>query len=159
MANTHDYSTRLVWTGNTGNGTATYQGYSREYKVSIDGKDDMRGSADPMFRGDASLPNPEDMFVAAVSSCHMLSYLALCARKGISVTSYEDNAFGTLLLTADGGGYFEHVTLSPVVTIADAAHYDEAMRLHEAAHNVCYIASSCRCPVNHNPTVKTESES
>jgi organic hydroperoxide reductase OsmC/OhrA len=157
MAKTHDYAARLVWTGNLGSGTATYPGYSREYAVSVEGKLDLRGSADPMFRGDPELYNPEDLFVVAISSCHMLSYLALCARKGISVTSYEDSAKGTLLLTSDGGGYFEQVTLSPQVTIADGARHAEAIALHEDAHSQCYIASSCKCPIHHMAIVKVES--
>jgi organic hydroperoxide reductase OsmC/OhrA len=73
----------------------------------------------------------------------MLSYLALCARRGLSITSYEDSASGTLVFDDKGGGRFEHVTLHPVVTIADASRYEEAIALHETAHEQCYIASSC----------------
>lgn len=120
MANTHEYKSLLTWNGNLGNGTATYAGYGRDYTIVIDGKPPLRGSADPMFRGNRELPNPEDLFVAALSSCHMLSYLALCARQGVSVLSYEDSATGVLAFTADGGGKFEQVTLNPIVTIADS---------------------------------------
>ncbi len=109
----------------------------------------MRGSADPMFRGSRELPNPEDLFLAALSSCHMLSYLALCARQGVSVLSYEDHASGTLVFTADGGGRFEEVTLSPVVTIADGAKLPLAESLHAEAHRLCYIASSSSTDVRH----------
>lgn len=157
MAKTHGYRSRLTWNGNLGAGTATYAGYGRDYTVLIDGKPDMVGSADPMFRGNPALPNPEDLFVAAISSCHMLSYLALCARKGISVVAYEDNASGTLVFTADGGGSFEHVTLKPQVTIADAEHESAALALHDDAHRVCYIASSCSTPIHHLPTIRIAS--
>lgn len=154
MEKQHEYRSRLTWHGNLGTGTATYAGYSRDYTVSIDGKPDLHGSADPMFRGNPELPNPEDLFVAAISSCHMLSYLALCARKGIAVVAYEDEASGTLIFTGDGGGKFESVTLKPEVTIADAAHESTALALHEDAHRACYIASSCSTPVHHAATIR-----
>lgn len=157
MAKEHEYRSRLTWNGNLGGGTSAYAGYGRDYTVSIDGKPEMRGSADVMFLGSADLPNPEDLFVAAISSCHMLSYLALCARKGISVVAYEDNASGTLVLTADGGGSFEQVTLKPVVTIADAENESAALALHDDAHRVCYIASSCSAPIHHLPTIRIAS--
>ena len=117
---THDYKARLIWDGNLGTGTTTYTGYGRKYRLQIDGKPELVGSADPMFRGDANVYNPEDLFVAALSSCHLLSYLALCARTKINVVAYEDHASGTLLLTPNGGGMFESVTLRPIVTVAPA---------------------------------------
>ena len=157
MANTHEYSSRLTWNGNLGTGTSTYAGYSRDYTVVVEGKPEMRGSADPMFRGSASLYNPEDLFVAAISACHMLSYLALCAKKGVSVLAYEDNAHGTLQLTSDGGGKFEQVTLNPLVKIASGANEALALSLHDDAHKLCYIASSCSTPIKHDAIVKVDS--
>ena len=96
--NAHDYKARLVWDGNLGEGTSTYTGYGRKYRVQFDGKPDLTGSADPIFRGDANIYNPEDLFVASLSSCHLLSYLALCARSKINVIAYEDDAIGTMVL-------------------------------------------------------------
>ena len=157
MSNKHEYATRLIWNGNLGSGTSTYAGYSRDYTVAIEGKPVLRGSADPMFRGNADFHNPEDLFVTAISSCHMLSYLALCARNKISVLAYEDDAKGTLVLTPDGGGHFEEVTLHPVVTISDQSDESLAVSLHEKAHEQCYIASSCKVPIHHKPTVRIES--
>lgn len=158
MANQHEYRTHLVWNGNLGKGTSTYAGYGRDYTVSIDGKQPMRGSADPMFRGNPELPNPEDLFIAALSSCHMLSYLALCARQGVSVLSYEDHASGTLMFTADGGGRFHEVTLNPIVSIADPEKLPLAESLHDEAHRLCYIASSSSTTVNHAATVAVAAE-
>ena len=157
MANTHQYESRLEWKGNLGTGTATYAGYDREYTVAIEGKPELRGSADPMFKGNKDLHNPEDLFVAAISSCHMLSYLALCARKGVSVVSYKDDARGTLELDSKGGGKFSEVNLNPLVVIADAANQALAISLHEEAHKQCYIASSCSVPIHHKATVRIES--
>jgi len=154
MAKTHEYAARVIWNGNTGTGTSTYVGYGRDYIVIVAGKQEMRGSADPSFRGNAELHNPEDLFVAAISACHMLTYLALCAKNGVSVVAYEDNAAGTLVLTSDGGGSFQHVMLNPVVTIANGEKEAVAVSLHDQAHKLCFIAASCSAPIHHSPTVK-----
>jgi organic hydroperoxide reductase OsmC/OhrA len=152
--NVHDYKARLVWDGNLGTGTSTYTGYGRKYRLMIDGKPDIIGSADPIFRGDADAYNPEDLFVAALSSCHLLSYLALCARSKINVVAYQDDASGTLLLRPDGGGSFESVTLRPIVTIASGSDEKRALELHETAHDLCFIAASVKVPVKHEPQIK-----
>lgn len=153
MEATHEYAGHLVWTGNSGTGTSSYQAYGREYRLEIAGKPDLLGSAHRAFRGDPALHDPEDLFLAALSSCHMLSYLALCARSGIRVLSYEDRARGTLVLRGDGGAFSE-VVLSPEVVVADAAEVDRALALHETAHEQCYIAASCAVPIRHRASVK-----
>jgi organic hydroperoxide reductase OsmC/OhrA len=157
--NAHDYKARLVWDGNLGDGTTTYTGYGRKYHFQIDGKPDLVGSADPIFRGDANVYNPEDLFVAALSGCHLLSYLALCARTKINVIAYEDNAIGTLLLRPDGGGKFESVTLRPVVTIAPGGDEKRALELHETAQDLCFIAASVSIPVLHEPQIRVAQDS
>ena len=151
----HEYDARLIWDGNLGQGTADYAGYGRQYRILVDGKPELTGSADPAFRGDAKRHNPEDHFLAAISACHMLSYLALCARKRLVVLAYEDAAHGTMTTTADGGGRFEQVTLRPLVTIAAGQDEALAVRLHEAAHKVCFIANSCSVPIRHEATIRT----
>jgi organic hydroperoxide reductase OsmC/OhrA len=151
--NAHDYKARLVWDGNLGDGTTTYTGYGRKYRIQFDGKPDLTGSADPIFRGDANIHNPEDLFVAALSSCHLLSYLALCARSKINVVAYEDDAIGTMVLRPDGGGKFESVTLRPKVTIAQGSDEKRALELHETAHDLCFIAASVNVPVRHEAQI------
>jgi len=155
----HDYKARLIWDGNLGTGTTSYTGYGRKYRLQIDGKPELVGSADPMFRGEANVYNPEDLFVAALSSCHLLSYLALCARTKINVVAYEDNATGVLVLTPNGGGIFESVTLRPIVTLAPGSDEKRAMELHEQAHDLCFIAASVRIPVLHEPRIIVEGAS
>lgn len=152
----HTYAVRLAWTGNTGQGTSSYAGYSRAYRVELAGKPDLIGSADPAFHGDPALPNPEDLFVTAIASCHMLSYLALCARRGLNVVGYEDDATGVMRLDGRGGGRFEAVVLRPVVTVAAGADLALAGQLHDEAHALCYIASSCSVPIRHEPVIRTE---
>jgi len=112
MAKTHRYSTLLTWTGAARGPTADYAGYSREFDAQIAGKSTFKGSADPTFRGDPSLHNPEELLVIALSSCHMLSYLAECAMAKIAVVAYEDAAEGTMAM-AEGRIRFTEVVLRP----------------------------------------------
>ena len=151
----HDYRSHIVWDGNLGDGTASYATYGRQYRVVVGGKPDLNGSANPAFRGEAGKHDPEDLFLAAIAACHMLSYLALCAREGIRVVAYEDDASGTLVLDASGGGRFEQVTLRPAVTIADGDP-ERAAQLHDKAHQLCFIANSCSVPIHHQPTIHVE---
>jgi len=152
MSRTHDYRLHLAWTGAAHGPTTSYQAYSREYRIEIDGKPALRGTADPMFRGDAALHNPEDLLVAALSSCHLLSYLALAARAGVHVVDYEDDASGTMAFEG-GGGHFTEVVLRPRVTIAPGADAALAEALHREAHATCFIASSVNFAVRHEPEI------
>jgi organic hydroperoxide reductase OsmC/OhrA len=147
----HTYRARLEWTGAARGATEAYAAYSREYRLDFEGKPSIAGSADATFRGDSSLHNPEDLLVAALSACHMLTYLALCARAGIAVASYADDATGTMAET-NGVGRFTRVVLRPRVQISrgDVA---TATALHEDAHRDCFIASSVNFPVEHDPVV------
>ena len=153
----HHYTLTLLWEGNRGTGTSDYKSYGRQYRVRIAGKPDLLGSADPMFRGDAALHNPEDLLVAALSSCHLLAYLALCARSGIAVLAYSDTAEGTLVFRPDGGGSFREVVLRPRVTVASGTDLARATALHQKAGEQCFIAASCNFPVRHEPIVEAGS--
>jgi organic hydroperoxide reductase OsmC/OhrA len=153
MTGEHTYFSRLQWEGNLGQGTASYRVYSRQWRALMEGKPDLVGTADPTFRGVKDMHNPEDLLVASLSSCHMLSYLALCALSGIAVLSYTDDATGVMTTTADGGGRFTSVTLRPVVEIAEGASLELARKLHEKAHETCFIASSVNFPVGHEAVV------
>lgn len=149
----HTYATRTEWTGNQGRGTADYRAYSRQHVISAPGKPELPGSSDPAFRGDASRWNPEDLMVASLSSCHMLWYLHLCAQAQIVVVAYRDDATGTMVEDADGGGRFSGAVLRPVATLAAGADAARAAALHEEAHRKCFIANSVNFPVAIEPTV------
>lgn len=151
-----EYRAHLAWEGNLGQGTARYEEYGRNYRVSVEGKSDLEGSADPAFRGDPSRHDPEDHLLAAVSGCHMLSYLALCAKYGIVVTAYEDDPRGRLTLEASGGGRFESIVLHPTVTITRGEDREKGSQLHETAHEHCFIANSCSVPIAHEATIRIE---
>jgi organic hydroperoxide reductase OsmC/OhrA len=149
----HTYSLRLDWEGDPDAGTSSYQVYDRGYRISMAGKPALLGSADPAFRGDPARHNPEDLLLAALSACHMLSYLALCARRGVTVLEYSDEAEAVLALTAAGGGRFASATLHPRVRVAAPEQAPLAQELHAAAHEACFIAASCNFPVRHESTV------
>ncbi len=151
--NTHQYNVSIQWTGNSGEGTKSYRSYGRNYSITSDGKPVIEASSDPSFRGDKSRYNPEDMLVASLSSCHMLSYLHLCATNGITVLEYQDSASGTLELNRDGSGQMMRVELHPRVTIAPQCDPARAEALHEEAHRMCFIARSVSFPVEAVPTI------
>ena len=144
---THRYQTQVVWTGNLGQGTASYRDYERSHEIVVEGKPLISGSSDPAFRGDKAKYNPEELLVASISACHMLWYLHLCTEASIVVTHYFDQAIGTMLETEDGGGRFAEVILKPVVTITPSSDKKQAEKLHEQAHHFCFVANSMNFPV------------
>jgi organic hydroperoxide reductase OsmC/OhrA len=152
----HHYRVAVEWTGNRGTGTDGYRNYGREHVIRIDGKPDLAGSSDPAFRGDAVRHNPEDMLVAALSTCHMLSYLHIATAAGVVVTAYVDAAAGTLV-TEGNGGRMREVVLQPVVTITAASDPAQAEAAHAAAHHACFIANSVNFPVRCEPRIVIES--
>ena len=148
----HHYALEIEWTGNRGSGTSDYRAYGRDHIVSAEGKPPLAGSSDRSFRGDPDRWNPEELLLAALSQCHMLSYLHEAATNGIVVESYVDAATGTMEQTHDGGGHFTTATLRPQVTIS-AGDPALAVELHGAANAKCFIASSVNFPVIHEPVV------
>jgi organic hydroperoxide reductase OsmC/OhrA len=147
----HRYALTVRWTGNLGEGTSSYRGYSRDHDVLIPGLPVLKGSADPTFHGDRERYNPEQLLLAALAQCHMLSYLHVAVKHGVVVTDYRDDASGLLRLNRDGSGQFESVTLHPRVTVADGSQADLAGRLHHEANQACFIARSVNFPVEHAP--------
>jgi organic hydroperoxide reductase OsmC/OhrA len=145
----------VEWTGNLGSGTDGYRNYSRDHAIRIAGKPVLAGSSDPTFRGDGTRHNPEDMLVAALSTCHMLSYLHMATVAGVVVTAYADAAEGTMATESDGGR-FVGVVLHPVVTISSASDPAKAEAAHEAAHHACFIANSVNFPVRCEPRIVLE---
>lgn len=150
----HHYDVHTLWTGNRGTGTVDYRSYGRDHVLSVEGKGDILGSADRPFRGDVDRWNPEEMLLGALSQCHLLSYLHVCATNEVVVTGYVDDAKGTMVQTGDGGGHFTEVILRPVVTVADESMREKALELHHEASTKCFIASSVNFPVRHEPRVE-----
>ncbi len=148
----HHYRVSTVWQGNLGTGTSGYRHYSRANEVTAAGKlHPIAGSSDRPFHGDPERWNPEELLLAALSQCHLLSYLHVATRHGIVVTAYSDEAVGTMHQVGDGGAFSEAV-LRPVVTIS-AGDPEVARTIHAEAARLCFIASSVNFPVRHEPTI------
>jgi organic hydroperoxide reductase OsmC/OhrA len=154
---THRYDLTVTWTGNRGTGTSGYRDYGRDHEIDAAGRPVLEGSSDPVFRGDKTRWNPELELVAALSQCHMLSYLHVCTTAGVVVTAYDDAPYGLMAETEDGGGHFTEVVLRPRVMVANAAMAEKAVTLHEDASGKCFIASSVNFPVRHEPSVTVAS--
>ena len=154
----HNYSAKITWTGNTGKGTSNYHAYERDYSILIEGKPVIKGSSDPAFLGDKSRYNPEELFLASISSCHMLWYLHLCAENGIIVIDYEDQATGKMIEETTGEGRFESVLLKPAATILDSEKEILARKLHRQANKKCFIANSCNFEISHEPVIVIEKQ-
>ena len=153
MGKEHHYAVSVQWTGNTGTGTSGYRNYERAHEISAEGKQVIAASSDPVFRGDATRWNPEELQVAALSSCHQLGYLHLCAVAGIVVMEYIDHAEGVMAMTPDGAGQFVRVVLRPKVTVAAGSDVAKAKELHHQAHQMCFIARSVNFAVETEPQV------
>lgn len=154
----HSYAVAVEWQGNRGTGTSGYRAYGRDHLVTAEGKPALAGSADRTFHGDADRWNPEELLLAALTQCHLLSYLHVAASHGIVVTAYSDSATGIMEQTANGGGHFVSATLHPVITISTnsdgIADTALAASLHAEASEKCFIAASVNFPVGHEPTIR-----
>ncbi len=155
MQKEHNYIVNVRWTGNLGSGTDHYTHYSRNHDISVAGKATLHASADTPFRGEADKYNPEDMLLSALSTCHMLWYLHLCADAGVIVTAYTDTAEATLVQTGQGG-HFSKATLNPIVTVSQPSRIDKARELHKKAHECCFIANSVNFEVTIQPRIISE---
>ena len=155
----HTYRTQLCWTGDLGAGTASYRGYARDHEIAAPGKPPIPGSSDPAFHGDAARWNPEELLLAALSACHQLWYLHLCAEVGVVVTDYRDDADGVMEQEPDGAGQFVEAVLRPRVTITPDSDAALALSLHHGAGKKCFIARSVRFPVRHEARIVAEGNS
>jgi len=120
-----------------------YESYPRDHEWSFEGGVRVPASAAPAFRGNASRVDPEAAFAAALSSCHMLTFLALASRKRLVVDRYEDDAVGFLEKNEAGKLAMTRVVLRPRIAFAGTAPSPEVLAdLHERAHRECFIANS-----------------
>ncbi len=151
----HTYAVTVNWTGNTGEGTASYTAYKRDFTVEGLGKAPILGSADPAFRGNSERWNPEDMLLASVSACHKLWYLHLCAVNDVNVLEYVDYPVARMV-EGDGQrkGHFKDAELRPQIVISRQSDIDLAMRLHDDAHHECFIANSVNFPIRCRAVIK-----
>ena len=139
MAAVHHYEARAHWRkGGAAN--------PMNHQLLFEGRSAIEASGAPQYKGDPGKLNPEELFVSALVSCQMLSYLALASRGGVDVLAYDDAGRGTMTI-ADKRMRFTEVELRPRITIAPGADLDKAHALVEAAHQACFIANSVSCAV------------
>ncbi len=147
MSKTHDYTARIVWTGDRGEGTTRYKGYDRTWHIATPGQLPIDCSNDPLLGGDPTKPNPEDLLLASLSGCHMLWYLHLASEVGIVVRAYEDAPLGVGETGPRGDGRFLRAVLRPTITLAQGADLVKADALHREVHHFCFIARSVNFPI------------
>ena len=148
----HDYTTRILWTGNRGEGTAHYKAYDRTWDIAVPGKPPVHCSNDPLLGGDPAKMNPEDLLLSALASCHMLWYLHFAAEAGVVVQTYEDAPEAIGEVGPGGAGRFVRATLRPVAGVRAGTDLTAARALHARIHEVCFIARSVSFPVDCEPS-------
>ncbi|MFE5673238.1 OsmC family protein [Agromyces sp. NPDC056523] len=159
MLGEHDYAIELEWQGDRGEGTSSYRAYGRQHTVRAEGKlHEIAGSSDRVFHGDRERWNPEELVLAALSECHMLSYLHVATQHGVVVVGYADAATARMLEDGRGGGRLVEAVLRPRVTVAEPAMREVAASLHHEASEKCFIAASVNFPVQHEPVTLVRDE-
>ena len=143
-----EHKIQLQW--EKGDAAFTYDAYSRNHQITFKDGVAKTFSAASVYRGDPSKGDPEDMFVAALSSCHMLSFLAIAARKRITVLSYDDDASGWLE-NAGGKLWMTRVVLRPRIAFEAAPDAATVDQMHHMAHEQCFIANSVKTDVKVEP--------
>jgi organic hydroperoxide reductase OsmC/OhrA len=126
-----------------------YKSYNRDHDWRFDAGITVRASATPAYQGNERCVDPEEAFVASLSSCHMLTFLAICCRNGFVVDGYRDEAVGILAKDAAGRLAITKVTLRPNVQFGGERRptSEEFGRMHEQAHHACFIANSVKTDV------------
>lgn len=146
----HHYTTTLSWRGSTGLG---YEKYGRGHDVAAPpAKTAMQMSSDPAFHGDPALLNPEQLLVMAASSCQMLSFLAIAARKRVNVVEYDDHAEG-FMPEDDKPVRIARILLKPRIVVETPADPEALQKMVELAHKECFIANSLKTRVDIEPQI------
>lgn len=142
-----EHTAKVVW--NRGDHEFTYQKYSRDHEWRFEGGQTVRASASPQYMGSEDCVDPEEAFVASLSACHMLTFLALCTKERLVVESYEDDAVGHLEKDADGKMAVTRVTLRPNIVFSGGDPSQETLdKLHHDSHEMCFIASSVKTEIS-----------
>jgi organic hydroperoxide reductase OsmC/OhrA len=133
-----------------GDAPFTYDAYPRNHQIIFKKAEAATFSAAAAYKGDASKGDPEDMLVAALSSCHMLSFLAIAAKRKFTVLSYEDEAVG--FLEKEGGKlWITRTILRPKIQFETAPDAAALAEMHHQAHEQCFIANSVKTIVTVEP--------
>lgn len=146
-----EHTALLTWQRTTPD--FNYKTYDRTHSIRFSGGETMQVSSAPEYLGNSDLPNPEELMVGALSSCHMLTFLAIASNKGFIINNYTDHAVGILGKNAEGKMALTTVTLRPAVAFQEDKKPDAATlhQMHEKAHVNCFIANSVTTTVNVEP--------
>lgn len=146
-----EHKAKVTWKRTTKD--FAYDTYDRTHTVGFEGGITFQGSAAPDFLGKAQFGNPEEMLAGALSSCHMLTFLAIAAKSRLTLDSYEDNVVAILDKNAAGKLAVTKVLLRPKATFAKETPVtrEKLVELHEKAHRNCFIANSVNCEVVTEP--------
>lgn len=136
------HEARLLWERNSED--FSYQAYTRNHSWTFPSGLQVQASAAPKYLGDESRLDPEEAFVAALASCHMLTFLAIASKRRFVVDSYADHAMGVLAKNGDGKLAITRVTLHPKTVFAEGPSpgEDDLRKMHDLAHHECFIANS-----------------
>lgn len=142
-----EHRANLIWYRNSPD--FDYKTYSRNHSWKFQNGLEIEASATSQFLGDASKIDPEEAFVASLSSCHMLTFLAICANRGLTVDSYEDHAVGYLEKNENGKWVIKRVDLHPKVSFEQSilVNNEELVNLHDHSHRECFIANSVKTEI------------
>jgi len=146
------FATRVRWTGSYAPGPITARSYTREMLIDPEGKPPIPGSAGSRYLGDDSRYNPEDLMLASLAECHLLTYLALTAKAGIQLAGLVVSARGALG-NVEGKMRFRWATVSPATVVREAAELERARSLHTLAHEQCFMSNSVNFPITVEPTL------
>lgn len=139
--NKHIFHNHLHWQNNLASNYEAKKKY-KNHQISTAGKTTLELSAAPAFKGDASLHNPEDLLLASISSCHMMSFLYVCQQNNIVVLNYEAEAEAILVTDQLGKGKITQVILQPKIRLKSLIPMTTFQELHDQAHELCFIANS-----------------
>ncbi|MDG2122918.1 MAG: OsmC family protein [Verrucomicrobiales bacterium] len=141
------HTVKLSWNRN---GTAFgYKDYSRDHLIDFGHGVTLETSAAAEYLGTAEIPDPEQTFVASLSSCHALTFFALCSFQKLTLDSYTDNAVGYLEKGENGKPILARVELHPVTKFADGVTVTpgQLQQLHHKAHQECFLANSVKTEI------------
>ncbi|WP_425410947.1 OsmC family protein [Hyphococcus sp.] len=126
-----------------------YQEYNRTHVWRFDNGAEVKAAAAPAYLGDPACIDPEEAFVASVASCHMLTFLAIAARKRLTVDAYDDNAIGHMEKDENGRLAITRIELHPVITFAKSVDVDAETlgKIHHLSHQECFIANSIKTEI------------
>jgi organic hydroperoxide reductase OsmC/OhrA len=143
----HAYPFSITWTGNT-----LQEGYTRDAEANAAGKVPLPVSSAPEYAGAAERWNPEDLLGVALANCHMLTFLALCAKSRVEVLGYEDRA-ESILDTVEKVTSVTEIRLKPAIRVAAGTDAAKVAELFQKAHKYCFVANSIKSKVVMEPRI------